>query len=489
MADTTAADKRSVIKNATQGGLIRNPLQNWLISNPLQSWNWVVWKGNTIATKEEINQAKATQWLTQKPMTVNPKYATANKTPVSTPATTTQKSATTNTKPMTIDPNLERRKLQDSYNVMNPSNPANPFNNPLVQPVNDIKVVHNSADNNINTKTSNWAYDYNRNKLIVKTEAERKKDISAWIEALYTDAYNKATDGEALTIQDVLGNEKYRKQLDWLDEWRIQELVNDANTLAQYDEYDMQNVLSIYDKYQDMGLLLDYTKLSPNSKAAYLNAIMQANEWDNTNNRWLWNYVDKINWISPLFLGGKVSEWIASLITGKDVDIKGANEKLREKLGSMKHDYLGQEEIDAATKDERAKLDEKYKQYYTVDKDGNKKWKDNWQWNKYKEEELKMETAVTREHGDNSFINFNKNLVLNLLEVASLVVDMVSEPWTLASWLGSTIVWWAENAAWYWWDVADYLKNGKWEHKEITQHMAELWWYKDFDEALEASEF
>ena len=69
-------------------------------------------------------------------------------------------------------------------------------------------------------------YNYNSSKLI-KTDTERKKDLSAWIEALYADAYNKVTDWQQLTLEEVLGNENYKKQFDWVDEGRIQELIND----------------------------------------------------------------------------------------------------------------------------------------------------------------------------------------------------------------------------------------------------------------------
>ena len=367
------------------------------------------------------------------------------------------------------------------------------FKNPIVQPINDIKVLHKDWEavnaNGSKMKVQPNQYNYNSSKLI-KTDTERKKDLSAWIEALYADAYNKVTDWQQLTLEEVLGNENYKKQFDWVDEGRIQELINDANILAQYDEFDMQNLLSIYDKYKDFGLLLDVNKLSPKSKTAFISAIQ--GEWDNAIDKWVWQYMDIANVFSPLFWAEKAWEGFVNLtwLSKDKKTTKDLSQQIRERAANNKHDMLNEEEQNFAARDEIAKLDEKYKKYYTIDKDWNKKWNSMSKQNKYDEELMYIQNDVAKKHGDTLWA-FWKNAFLNTIEVAATVHDMVANPWELIWWLGSTAVGTAENVASYGWDVYDWVKGNTMalHHKDVTQHLADLWWYDNYEEALQSAEY
>jgi len=367
------------------------------------------------------------------------------------------------------------------------------FKNPIVQPINNIKVLHKDWEavnaNGSKMKIQPNQYNYNSSKLI-KTDTERKKDLSAWIEALYADAYNKVTDWQQLTLEEVLGNENYRKQFDWVDEGRIQELINDANTLAQYDDFDMQNLLSIYDKYKDFGLLLDVNKLSPKSKTAFISAIQ--GEWDNAIDKWIWQYMDIANVFSPLFWAEKAWEGFVNLtwLSKDKKTTKDLSQQIRERAANNKHDMLNEEEQNFAARDEIAKLDEKYKKYYTIDKDWKKKWNSMSKQNKYDEELMYIQNDVAKKHGDTLWA-FWKNAFLNTIEVAATVHDMIANPWELIWWLGSTAVGTAENVASYWWDVYDWVKGNTMalHHKDVTQHLADLWWYDNYEEALQSAEY
>ena len=436
----------------------------------------------TIANTEELDEKKVSKenWLSNKNV-VNTWWNVSWNTwlPTNKPAIVKNENLV---KPVTVTTQPTKPVVQQVWPVQPTTNPKELFKNTQVNPVSDIEVI-NKEEPEKKTTDSWWITPYNFQNKLIKTEGDIKKDLSEGIEALYTDAYNKISDWEVLTLQDVLGNKKYQKQFDWVDEQRLQELINDANILAEDDNFDMANVLQIYDKYKDFWLLLDYNKLSPNSRIAYLEAVSS-----DENDRWLWDYVEKLNVWSPLYWWEKLMQLGYWLATWKNLNIKEKNQELRDYLWSKRHDFLSEEEIKKASADDVAKLDEEYKNYYTLDDKWNKKWNDFMKENEYILKEKKIQDEKLEQHWD-SLPAVAKNAILNLLEVGSMAYDMVSRPWELIWWLASSAVWWVEKWVWYGWDLYDYFKNWKLEHKDITQHLAELWWYENYDEALLDAEY
>lgn len=321
---------RSIIKNTTMG---------WL-DNKL--WG-VAGKNNTIATREEISESKAkpetpkmnfwpklwglSGWLNLKRGESTPKSEVLSQWNVSSPS----------------------QDISHWVSISQQAPVNSPFENNINTPINNINV---EQINNQSIRTEPLNLNLRKSERIdtrlKELDKDKSKRLSKGIENLYIDAYNKSVDGWMITLQDVLGNQKYQEQLKGIDEKVLEEMINDANYLAQGD-YDTSNVLAIMDKYKDLWLKMDLDDLPPETKAQYISAMM------NENDGGLGSIVDHI---SPLNLLGEGVE----LVSGTNP--RDYNQKMQQWAEENKTDFLTDEELNYMIENQVKVLDKQYEKYY-----------------------------------------------------------------------------------------------------------------------------
>ena len=526
MADTTTAgDIRSVIKNATQ----------WWLSNKwwlgMRKWAGVVWQWDTIATKQEIDTKKADNSLSPKPTQTTQANVWQNMPTVS---TQTQ----VNVKPQNIIQSWE-------HNVASPSQQEiGTFQNPIVQPIQNIKVEWLWG---INLNLKKWdrnstTKEVNKNPLI-ETEGEKTKRMSDWVYSLYVDAYNKWQQGGTLTMDDVLGNKTYQRQFYWVDQKLLQDMVNDANLIAQYD-YDDQNALYLMDKYKNLWLSLDFEKLSHPNKWRVLDNMATQEDAG-----WIRGLVDT-------FTPFNLAEWFGWKVMWEK-NKKAVEDNIqwyRNYLEDASIDILSDEEVDKYIANDVAKLDKAYEKYYhnvyeqifddkriwqqfykdvaalqkknkwmTEEEAVNevmKNWTYNWvayekyphtntdQWrfwdDKDKEKEYNKKVKelknIIRDEHDNKNAFFGNatvhNAIIELAQVPFFAYDIAKNPWTFAK----SLLWMAKGVGhkaieWY----TDLLDTAiatskdiiEWNYNwinyqvwDVREKMAKWKWYESFDDML-----
>lgn len=457
MADDTK-DTRSIIKNATLGGIDKEGAG-------------VMWKGNTIATKDEIDASKS-KVETPKLWGLSniwPKLWTVSWLGWLRKAENTPKSEVVS-QPKVSSPIQE---IQSGWSVSLGGQPSSPFENSMNTPI-DVDVTQiGGEDLGIRTQP----IDVNIRKaekpissLLNELEKDKKKRISEGVESLYIDAYNRNVKGGSVRVEEILNNPKYQEQFKGIDEKLLSDMVEDANYLAQFD-YNTENVLALMDKYKELGLEMDLDNLPPQTKAQY---IAESMEWG-----WgLWGALDHISPFNILWSGVEV-------FTGKNP--RDYNEKLQQWAEGNKQDFLTDAEVNEMIKDQIAQLDKKYKDYYTndaelVDKDLQKKvdlemekwlgtqmvttpeqreakrkeieeklgytnleregknWTDKEKKKEYEQEVRKLEKEAKKQHWD-TFGRWWKNLWLDAVYVVSQGIDLVRNPGSLASWMLNLAQW------------------------------------------------
>lgn len=466
---------RSVIKNATQ----------WGLSSRL--WG----AGNTIATKEEINQNK------EKPET--PKMSVWPKLGLQTLGLgwlngwlNLKKAQSTGKSEVVSQPKVEQwgQSMAGWVSVSQQPPVSSPFQNQMNEPINNINVEQFNNESILRrpTELNLRMAEKPITARLRELDKEKNKRMSKGIENLYIDAYNKWVDGWMLTIEDVLGNKNYQQQLKGIDEKVLAEMIDDANYLAQWD-YDTQNVLALMDKYKDLWLKMDLDNLPPQTKAQYIAANLEGNDGG------LWGVIDHI---SPLNIPGEIIEWAGG------TNPRDYNEKLQQWAEEGKHDFLSDEELKYVTQDFVKNLDKEYKDYYynqteemfTDRKVGvqfykdvaklrkenkgmseeeavakvMKEWKynnlpyekfqhetvDQWRFWKDKDKEKEynkrlkeIEWKAKEAHWDTT-ANWFKNLWLDATLVVGQWLDLVRNPWSLVSGLASMVKGaWHKAIEWY----------------------------------------
>lgn len=459
---------RSVIKNATQ----------WGLSSRL--WG----TGDTIATKEEITQNK------EKPET--PKMSVWPKLGLQWPVSMDwlkQKLSSDAGRKELFSQVKQPSPSQDTSHWVSVSQQApvsSPFENNINTPINNINVEQ------INNQTiSKWnnVIDIEKDKPITaklkELEKDRVKRMSKGIENLYIDAYNKWVKGEQLTLEMVLWNKNYQKQLKGIDENVLKGMIDDANYLAQWD-YDTNNVLALMDKYKELGLKMDLDSLPPQTKAQYIAANL---EWNDG------GLLSVIDHISPMNIPGEIYE----KFTGTNP--RDYNEKLQQWAEQSKHDFLTDKELNEMIEDQVKQLDEQYKKYYTndlelVDKDLQRKldleydkwlgsqmvttpeqrkakkeellksmgfqymeregknWKDPKMKKEYEKKLKELEDKAKEAHWDTAG-NWWWNLWMDATLVVGQGLDLVRNPWSLASGLASFVKWAGHKSIEWYADLLD----------------------------------
>lgn len=481
MAEDTGKSIRSVIKNATLWGI--------------DKIKGLMWKGNTIATKEEINTEKDKaetpkmskapqlwlsfwpkfwingQWLNLKKAESTPKSGVVSQTNMSSPL----------------------QSISNWINISQQTPVSSPFQNNINTPINNINVEQLDGENlkpsfqkhNINLRMAEKPIDTRLKEL----DKEKSKRLSKGIENLYIDAYNLWVDGSMLTLDAVANSKEYQQMLKWVDAGVLEEIINDANYLAQW-EYDTDNVLALMDKYKDLWLKMDLDDLPPQTKAQYISAMM------NENDGGLWGVIDHI---SPLNIPGEIIEWAWG------TNPRDYNQKMQDWAEENKKDFLTKWEVNEILENKIKALDKEYSKYYKndaelVDKDLQKivdkeydkwlgtqmvttpeqrakkkeeiikdlgysylprEWK-NWTDNKKKAEYEKkvkeLQNEVKKERGE-TWIKWVWNRIKNLWLDAVLVVgqglDLVRNPWTLVSSLASMVKWAGHKAIEWYADLLD----------------------------------
>lgn len=329
-----AKNIRSVIKNATSWGLLRK-------------WDGgVVWKGDTIATKEEIS-------------TEREKPATPSLWKIVKPAEWwnvlwLKKAVSTPKSEVVSQPKVDSwiQNIQGGININQQKTPSSPFQNTMNEPIDNISVAQIDwvkQESGIERRDSVLRKGVNNN--LVELEKDKKKRISQWVENLYIDAYNTNVDWGTLTIDDVLNNKKYQEQFRGVDEKTIAQMLDDANILAS-GEYDTNNVLALMDKYNELGLEMDLDSLPPETKAQYVRWMLEGNDG---------GLAGFVNHISPLNIA-----W--SLIEGTTwVDIWEKSQEIQDWAEENKQDFLTEGELAEMISNKQKNLDKKYEKYYTND--------------------------------------------------------------------------------------------------------------------------
>ena len=480
MAGLTGKDIRSVIKNATLG---------WI-----EKVKWLLGKGDTIATKEEIdankNKAETPKmsfwpqlwvkiwpnfWLPWTWLPTNTQQSNVKSEVVSQPQMSSPVS-----KPMSSISSSQQTPI------------TSPFQNNINTPINNINVEqlnNKSIGNDVPMTPISQGQTERIDAKLKELDKEKSKRLSKGIENLYIDAYNKSVNGGQLTLEDVVNNKKYQQQLKWIDTNVLENMIWDANYLAE-GEYDTNNVLAIMDKYKDLWLKMDLDNLPPQTKAQYISAMM------NDNDGWLWGVIDHI---SPLNIPWEIIEWAWG------TNPRDYNQKMQNWAEENKHDFLTKWEVNEILEDKIKALDNEYKKYYTewldlADKDLNKivnkeyeKWlgtqmvttpeqrkakkeeiiKNLWYeyqprtwkyWlDKDKEKEYeqklkKLEKEVKSERGETWLKgagNWIKNLWLDAVLVVGQWLDLVRNPWTLAQSLLSMWKWAVHKSIEWYADLLD----------------------------------
>lgn len=525
MADNEGKNIRSVIKNATQG---------WLSSR-------LKGKDDTIATKEEIDTSKSkaeTPKLNVWPqlwLQIWPKFWLNGN-------WLNLKKAESTPKSEVVSQTKQSSPLQSTAGWVNINQQApvsSPFENNINTPINNINV---GQINNQSIRTEPFNINLRKSERIdtrlKELEKDKNKRLSKGIENLYIDAYNKSVDGWMITLQDVLANQKYQEQLKGIDEKVLEEMINDANYLAQWD-YDTANVLAIMDKYKDLWLKMDLEDLPPQTKAQYISAMM------NENDGGLGGILDHI---SPLNIPAEITE----KITGQNP--RDYNQKMQQWAEESKHDFLTDEELNYMIENQVKALDKEYEKYYhnqmeemftdqkvgvqfykdvanLVKKEGiteeeavnrmMKEWKyngvayekfqhtttDQWRfWDdkkmekEYNKKLKEIQSKAKEAHWDTK-INWLKNLGLDATLVVGQGLDLVRNPWTLVSSLASMVKWAGHKAIEGYADLLDTwiattesaigAIQGKNEWKGIQYRVWEVWekvaknkWYENYDDMV-----
>lgn len=516
---------RSVIKNSTMWGMS------------------VKGSGNTIATKNEINQSKA------KPET--PKISFWPKIGLQTPILgwlnvwlNLNKAQSTGKSEVVSQPKVKQwgQSTVGGMSISQQPPVSSPFQNQMNEPINNINVEQFNNESILKriTELNLKKEEKPITERLKELDKERNKRMSKGIENLYIDAYNKWVDGWMLTIEDVLGNKNYQQQLKGIDEKKLAEMIDDANYLAQWD-YDTQNVLALMDKYKDLWLKMDLDSLPPQTKAQYIAANLEGNDG---------GLAGVIDHISPLNIPGEIIERVGG------TNPRDYNEKIQQWAQENKHDFLSNEELKYVTQDFVKNLDKEYKDYYynqteemfTDKRIGEqfyedvaklrkknkgmseeeavekvmKEWKyngvayekfqhetvDQWRfWNdKGKEKEYnkrlkEIEWSAKKAHWDTT-ANWIKNLWLDATLVVGQGLDLVRNPWSLASWLASAVKGaWHKAIEWYA-DLLDTViataetvvdKDKKWEGiqyrvGEVWEKVAKKKWYENYDAMVQKME-
>lgn len=532
MADTTTAgDIRSIIKNATQ----------WWLPNKHLWWlgakKWVTGKGDTIATKEEIATQKSDNSLNPKP--------TAQATSIwQRLASPTAQRTQAITKPWNI---LDRGETPNEVIAPTSQQDVGTFQNPMVQPIKNIKI-EGLWNHNINLRKSIQPTKREENKNpLIETEGEKTKRMSDWVYSLYVDAYNKWQQGNTLTIEDVLGNKNYQRQFYGIDQKLLQDMVNDANLIAQAD-YDDQNALYLMDKYKNLWLSLDFEKLS------HLNKWRVLDNMATNDAGWVRGMVDKI---TPFNLVERFGE---KLIWEENKKAVADNiQWFRDFLEDKKIDTLTDEEVDKYVADDVAKLDKAYEKYYhnvyeqifddrkvwqqfykdvaelqkknkdITEEDAinevMKNWTYNWvayekfphtntdQWRfwddkdkekEYNEKVKGLKDALKDEHDNKNAFFGNasvNNAIVKLAQIPLIAYDIAKNPWTFGKsllWMGEwmihkSIEWYADLLDTWIATTQDAIDVIKWDKDEfhinykvgdVRDKMAKWKWYESFDEML-----
>lgn len=326
---------RSVIKNATQ----------WGLSSRL--WG----KGDTIATKEEINKDK------EKPET--PKMSVWPKLGLQTPSfgwlsgwLNLKKGENASKSEVVSQPKVDNwiQNTAGWISVSQQPPVSSPFENNINTPINNIKVEQ--FNNEWIKRPLEWGLNLRKGEEfknpLIETEIDRVKRMSRGVQDLYIDAYKRAKNGRFVDASEVLGNAEYQKAFEWLDEKVVQDMVKDANLLAS-GEYDLTKVLYLYDKYKDLGLMINEDQLPAETKLAMLDK--GGEEWG------LMKYIDF--WLAlPQNLA---KEWLKN-VAGVDMDKWVEEERL--KYEEEKKNVLLDSEVKDYAKRYVDKLDKEYEQYY-----------------------------------------------------------------------------------------------------------------------------
>lgn len=342
MADNTAGGEiRSVIKNATQGGLIERPERAGLKKS-----GGVVGAGNTIASKDEIETKKAEEWLSKK---------------IKTPTVWLWKSVA----------NIEKSKVQPLAKI-SPEQPDITGGEDISQEVesngiftpqemmNGVKMDVNTSDLPEGDKIGRpeiskeglnlrkWV-DYS----LLELEKEKKKRLNKGGVYLYTSAYNANKNGWELTLEQIMGNEEYKELFKGVDEKKLQNLIDWMNYVAQSKSYDPNLWLYVMWENADIGFGdMDYEDIMSLPKT-YRMAIL-----DNIDEKyWVENIGNKL--LSPInFFWDFGVKWA----TGKNSE--EYLEELGNEIQSSKHDFLSDEELKYTTQNLVKGLDKQYKDYY-----------------------------------------------------------------------------------------------------------------------------
>ena len=490
---------RSVIKNATQ----------WGLSSRLG------WAGDTIATKEEINQSKnktETPKMSVWPklgLQIWPKFWLNGQ-------WLNLKEWKSNGKSEVVSQPKVEQWLQSTAGWISISQQApvsSPFENNINTPINNINVeqINNQGISKWGKEIGGAIENVPITARLKELDKDKQKRMSKGIENLYIDAYNKWVDGGILTIEEVLWNKNYQQQLKGIDEKVLGEMINDANYLAQWD-YSTDNVLALMDKYKDLWLKMDLDNLPPQTKAQYIAANLE----DNKGGAFWW-----MDYVSPLNLPGEISQ----AINWKNP--RDYNEKMQQWAEENKHDFLTDEELKEVISDQVKQLDAQYKNYYTndlelVDKDlqrqldleydkwlgsqmvttpeqrkakkeeliksmgysnlprEGKNWTDPKMQKEYEKKLKELESNAKEAHWDN-WGNWFKNLWMDATLVVGQWLDLVRNPWSLIEGLASMAKWAVHKSIEGYADLLDTaiatVENtiDKWEWEGVQYKTESVW--------------
>lgn len=281
MADNTTGDIRSIIKNSTQGWLINN--QWWIQSRGL----WVMWAGNTIATKEEIEEKRWNDKMEEKVKVTKVKRPSSKLNVsewVSKP--------TSNSRGDVSQPNADmwyKKTEWDNWSVFASQN-TNPNQiNQWGTQINSVEINGQKPQSNIPSKGNLIVPNNNVNSKIpwVAEQAKLNINLDKWrgVRDLYTTMYASYQNGQYLTT-DVL-REKFPEFNDMSDD-EFYNFASDVATVASQWNYDLQNALWLADLYNiDYNLMFD--DLDANSKMAAMTYLSQKNKGER--HPWLFDHV------------------------------------------------------------------------------------------------------------------------------------------------------------------------------------------------------